>query len=259
MDLNEYSIGQEGPLGKKIKDIVFRSDAVIVFMDTEDTIQWFRVSRENFPENFGEIQNKVSDWESKVNKLFKKEQAYDFKLLLAEAFARILHDKSIEQARDIINRVIKRAEKQGGELLKQYYAISSLIATIIICIVIWFSKYNKFAIETNYGNDEYKIWMTMLFGGIGAFIFTIVRLKNYKADIEISKFVHIIDGVLRIFYGIIFGLVISIAIKSNLVLGFLNQVEKSIYVSIFLGICAGASEILIPSLIKQIETKADKG
>lgn len=258
MNLNDYSIGQEGPLGKKIKDIVFRSDDVIVFMDAEETIQWFHINCEDFTEQAGEIQNTVSDWESKVNKLFKKEEAYDFKMLLSESYARILHDKNIEQARDNISKVTKRIEKQGRELLKQYYAISSLATALIICLGIWVSKHNKETIENFYGQDEYTIWMTMLFGGIGAFIFTIIRLKKYSADIEIPKYVHIIDGALRIFYGIIFGLVIAIAIKSNLLLGFLNQVEKSIYVSVFLGICAGASEILIPNLIKQIETKVEQ-
>lgn len=258
MDLNEFGIGQVAPLGKKIKDIVFRSDELIIYMDEEDTIQWYRVSCDNFPDNFGEIQNKVSDWESKVNKIFDKKDAYDYKFLLAEAFTRIFHDKSISQARDIIDRVARRVDKQGKELLKQYYAITSLAAAIFVCLLIWLSKYHKTFIETRYGIAEYEIWMTMLFGGIGAFIFTIVRLRKYKADIEISKFVHILDGALRLFYGIIFGLVMAIAIKSNLLLGFLNQIDRSIYVSIFLGVCAGASEIIIPSLIKQIETKSDQ-
>ena len=193
-----------------------------------------------------------------MNKVFEKNDAYDYKFLLAEAFTRILHDKSVIQARDIIDRVARRVEKQGKELLKQYYAIASLTIAVFICFLIWLSKYNKEFIETRYGVAEYEIWMTMLFGGIGAFIFTIIRLRKYEADIEISKYVHILDGTLRIFYGIIFGLVMAIAVKSNLLLGFLNQIDRSIYVSVFLGLCAGASEIIIPGLIKQIETKSDQ-
>jgi len=52
------------------------------------------------------------------------------------------------------------------------------------------------------------------------------------------------------------GLVVAIAIKSNLVFGFLNNIDKTIYVSAFIGICAGASEAIIPSLIKQLEAKS---
>jgi len=257
MNINEYQIGGEDRFGKKIKDILFHSDAVIVYINSDDVISWYRASCDDFHENFGEIQNKISEWESKINDLFSK-KGYRLNRLLAEAYVRILHDRNIVQSRDIINRVIKTVEKRGRELLKQYYAISSFVTTVLISLLIWLSKYNKVNIEAIYGKEEYKIWMTMLFGGIGAFVFTIVRLRNYKADIEISKNVHILDGVLRIFYGIIFGLVIAIAIKSNLLLGFLNQIDKSVYVSVFLGICAGASEILIPSLIKQIETKTDQ-
>lgn len=256
MDCNNYEIGKTGPMGAIIKEVILRSNTFIVYMDSENTIQWFTSDYGNFHENFGEIQNKVSDWESKTNKLFNKKESYNIKCILAEAYARILDDRNINSARDIINRAINRIEKQGKEILKQNYIITSLITTIIICIAIFIVKYNKLDIEQKFGKDEYKIAMTMLFGGIGAFVFTIIRLKDYKADIVISRFVHILDGLLRIFYGLIAALIIALAIKSNLLLGFLNQIDKSIYLSVFLGICAGASEVLIPSLIKQVEDKA---
>jgi hypothetical protein len=251
-----YEIGQEGPFKKKIKEIIFQSDTFIVYMDEKDTIQWFAQHSGVLHESFGEIQNKVSDWESKANKLFKKEDAYDIKTILAEAYARILDDKNIFLARDIIDRAIERIKIQGAELLKQYYSIASLIATLLILLVILFTKLNKGYFINSIGRDEYDIWMTMLFGGIGAFIFTIIKLKDYRPDILISKFFHFLDGVLRIFYGTIGGLVIAIAIKSNLVFGFLNNIDKTIYVSAFIGICAGASEAIIPSLIKQLEAKS---
>jgi len=53
--------------------------------------------------------------------------------------------------------------------------------------------------------------------------------------------------------------VIAIAIKSNIVLGFINQASTTIYLKVFLGVVAGASEILIPNLIKQVEDKTIKG
>jgi hypothetical protein len=256
MSCNQYEIGKIGPLGKGIKDLVIRTDTFIVYMDMDDTIQWATIGYGEFDENFGEIQNKVSDWESKVNNLFRKRDAYDIKCILAEAYARILDDRNILLARDIINRAIDTIQKQGSEILKQYYAISSFIMTLLVGYLIYLSKYNKHFIEHRYGRDEYIIWMTMLFGGIGAFIFTIIRLRNYKPDIVISKSVHSLDGFLRIFYGIIAGLIIAIAIKSNFVLGLLNQTGKDIYVTSFLGICAGASEVIIPNLVKQIEVKS---
>lgn len=256
MSYADLGIGQPGPMGKPIKDIIIQAETFIVYMDNKDVIQWATEGYDHFHENFGEIQNCVSEWETKVNKIFSKSDAYALKCLLAEAYARILDNKDIVLARDIIAKATNTIEKQGREILKQYYAIASFIAALIICLAIFLSKFNKKMIETKYGIDEYCIWMTMLFGGVGAFIFTIIRLKNYQPDIVISKSVHILDGVLRIFYGVIFGLIIAVAIKSNILLGFLNQVEKNIYMSVFMGICAGASEILIPNLIKQIEDKS---
>ena len=256
MSYSDLELGQVGPMGRPIKDIIMQAQTFIVYIDDEDEIQWATEGYENFHENFGEIQNRVSEWETKVNKLFNKTEAHDLKCLLAEAYARILDNKNIDLARNIIDSAVDTIQKQGREILKQYYAIASFFTALAICLVIFLSKFNKKVIESLYGLDEYCVWMTMLFGGIGAFIFTIIRLKSYQPDIVISKTVHMLDGILRIFYGVIFGLIIAVAIKSNILLGFLDQVQKNIYMSVFMGICAGASEMLIPNLIKQIEVKS---
>lgn len=254
MTMHDYKINEAGPLGKKIKDIISITDLHIVYLDYDDTIQWYMYECPDLDADFGEIQNKISDWEAKANKLFSKKDAYSIKCILAEAYARLLNKQDVSLARDIIERATERVVKQGREILRQCYIISSISFAILICLFIFASKSYRNNIIDSYGMESYTIWMTMLFGGIGAFIFTIIRARSYKPDILISKFVHVLDGLLRVFYGIIAGLVIAIAIKSNLVLGFLNQYENSVYISVFLGICAGASEILIPSLIKQVES-----
>jgi hypothetical protein len=257
MSCNSYEIGQPGPFGKKIKDVIIQSDEVIVYMDEADTIQWSTEGYTSFHKDFGEVENKISDWESKINNIFNRKNAYGFKSVLAEGYARILEQKDISLARDIIDRTIDRVQKQGSEVLKQCYAFSSLISTLVILILIFLIRLYKSEVLMVFDNDHdiYDILLTILFGGIGAYIFTTLRLKQYKPEIVISKGVHIWDGILRIFYGMIGGLLVSIAIKSNIAFGFLNKGDKNFYVTVFLGTIAGASEGFIPSLIKQIEAK----
>jgi hypothetical protein len=59
---------------------------------------------------------------------------------------------------------------------------------------------------------------------------------------------------MRIFYGFIAALIVFAGIKANLVMGFINDLpSKSDYVLFFICSIAGASEVLLPSIIKQTE------
>ncbi len=255
-DLSNYKINVLGPLGRNIKEIIVQKSNVIIYMDSEDIIQWFTVDMPYKNEYFGEIQNKISYWESITNNLFSKKHAYDLKCVLAEAYARILDNNDIVTARDIIERCRIRIEKHGSEILKQNYVFSSLTFTFLCFLLVFLIRSFKTNLIEHFSLNVYEIFMTMLFGGIGSFVFAIGRLKSYKPDIVISKKIHILDGMLRVLYGIIAGLIVAIAIKSNFVFGFLNSIDKSIYVSVLLGVVAGSSEVFIPNLIKQIDGKA---
>lgn len=223
-------------------------------MDEEDVIQWTAYSEELLA-NLGDIQNNVSYWESICNRLFFKKNSYDYKTLLAEAYARMLDDKDIDLAKNIIENTKERIEKHGREVLKQSYILSSITFTIIIITVLMLIVFNKHSLSEYifYSESKFEIMITTLFGGIGAFVFTVLKLKTYTPEVILSKNVHILDGILRIFYGLISGLIIIICIKSNLLMGFVKDSEQSLYLYCFLGIIAGASDLLIPNLIKQFE------
>lgn len=256
-DYSEYIVGEEGPLGKPIMEIIFCQNSFIVYMDSDEIIQW-ATNNHSVHQEFGVIQNRISYWESITNKIFNKEEAFDIKMLLAEGYARILDANNLIVANEAIDNVVERIKRHGREVLKQQYIISSLICTLIVIaalvsIVIW-----KKEVLLLVSNNAYGVIATSLFGGIGAFIFAILRLRNYSPEIEISKRIHSVDGSLRILYGIIFGLFVSIGIKANIILGFISAVEDTIYVKCFMGMIAGASEVLIPNLIKQIEEKASE-
>lgn len=254
MDYSKYKTGEKGPLDKKIKEIIFRSNDAIVYLDEFDVIQWSTIG--DLLPQMGGIINEVSYWETICNKIFDKKDSFDYKCLLAEAYARILDEKNLDDAKEVISMAKSRIEKQGKEILKQNYIISSLILTILtIVLLITFVLLKPYLSEI-IDQDKYEIIISSFFGGIGAFLFTIKGLKEYKADVVISKNIHRVDGILRVFYGLIAGAIIAICIKSNLFLGFVQDIDKSIYVYAFLGVVAGASEVLIPNLIKQIEQKS---
>jgi hypothetical protein len=74
--------------------------------------------------------------------------------------------------------------------------------------------------------------------------------------VSIKKKFNIIDGVLRVFYGCISGLIVAIGIKAHVIFDFFDKVPSHFYLILFLGIISGASEVIIPHLVKQVEKRA---
>ncbi|WP_435523518.1 hypothetical protein [Chryseobacterium indoltheticum] len=126
--------------------------------------------------------------ESIANKLFNEKESYDYKCLLAEAYARILDDKNIDAAIAIIENTKNRIEKQGKEILKQNYIVVSLLFTLIICLFLIIFVFIKPFLGEYINESKYQVIITSLFGGVGAFVFTIIRLKTHNLpEVVISK------------------------------------------------------------------------
>ena len=108
-----------------------------------------------------------------------------------------------------------------------------MLAVIILIII---TVFNKQWLTNKFGYDDYRIFLTGLFGGIGAFISTMVRAKKYEAEIASGKTVHQVDGFLRIVFGVIAGVIISLGIKSNIIFGFIKDASKNCFIELFIGL-----------------------
>ena len=130
-----------------------------------------------------------------------------------------------------------------------------MITTALITILIIIGVVFKNTITTFVSYDIYRIFLMGLFGGIGAFVSTMIRVKKYEAEITLGKNVHRLDGFLRIVYGLFAGVIISLGIKSNIIFGFIKDSTQNSFVELFIGIIGGASEIILPNIIKKVEEK----
>jgi len=256
MNLSGLKYGDTDPnLGKKIKELILSTDTFIVYLDEDDVIQWSTSGKTGFGDQFGSIQNQISFWESISNRMFSKQESCDYKCLLAEGYARMLDDNNREAAQDIINLTKDRITIQAKEVLRQEYLMASVMATAAVVAALITSMVFKSVISNFLGKNVFDIYLTGLMGGIGAFVSATIRSKNYDPEIKTSKRIHRIDGILRIAYGIIAGVLISIGIKANIIFGFINGIDRTIFVETFLGAVAGASESILPNIIKQMEGK----
>jgi hypothetical protein len=132
-----------------------------------------------------------------------------------------------------------------------YSAIGTvLVVGFLLAVVVLFGRYfqQKFLDPT-----RYQIVLSILLGGVGAFITTFARFNNYRGSLIAGVPIHRLDGFLRIFYGLVAGLIIYLAMKANVLIGFASDTKYIPWLYYFIAMVAGASEVLIPNLIKQTE------
>ncbi len=64
---------------------------------------------------------------------------------------------------------------------------------------------------------------------------------------------HYFEGAVRILVGATAGFIFALSIKADLILGVINRSENTLIIFLVVSFVAGASERLLPSLIRQLE------
>lgn len=244
--------------GNKIKNLVMKTHTFIVYLDEKDSIYWATDQYQGFPDDFGVVINKVRELETVNDKIFKGKQLNSYNYLVAEGVARLLDDGKTDNAMKLLYEAERKITLHGKNNNRMTYILSSLVFSLVLTVAVFIIYSSRTKVIHQLGQNSYEIILASLFGGIGAFISVFFRSNTYEPDISLSISIHIIDGLLRNFYGCMAGLLVVLGIKANIIMGFLNQTDRSLIVISFIALISGASESLIPSLIKQIEGKSSE-
>jgi len=89
----------------------------------------------------------------------------------------------------------------------------------------------------------------------GALISVISRTQSISMDVATGRLVYYIEGAARILLGMLGAFLIALSVKANLILGVVNNTKDYEFPFLLL-LCmvAGASERLVPNLIRQVES-----
>jgi hypothetical protein len=255
-DFSEYKPGDCDPCSEKIiLEIIVQADKYIVTIDEEHRINYTTRIDYTWAANAGFVLNEVSLLEHLTNKVIPEVDRFSYKMMIAEGLARLVDDGRADAANEILKSVRSNVEAIGKENLRISYMLSSLVCTLISASILFGCWLLRGYLKEFLGELVYYGLLCSLAGGIGAFLSAFFRSKNYNANIDLSTSSHMLDGSLRIFYGTIAGLIIYLAIKGNALLGFMNGYTVSHTLIFFLCLVSGASELIIPSIIKQTETR----
>jgi hypothetical protein len=243
--------------GQPIKYIVYSTGNFIVSIDNKLSLNWqTNDDYKEYAKDFGEVVGSVELSEALIDRIFSdplNKMAY--KKMLGSVIARILDDGESASARKLLAIVDERINEHGRERVRMIYIKSALVTVVVVALLlILILIFQKLLYQNGWGSFRCLVTYCSLLGGVGAFITTFARFNNYTGSLVAGIEIHRLDGFLRIFYGLIAGLIIILAIKANVVVGFANDKSQSIpWLFYFLAMIAGASEILIPNLVKQAE------
>lgn len=243
--------------GRRVIYVVYATKDFVVTIDEQLSLNWqTEVGFGKYAPDFGEVVGSCELSDALVDRIFIDQKTrMDYKKMLGAVIGRILDDGNSSSARMKLGIIDDRINEHGREKMRMNYIFASLITVAILLVLfLVILVYKKYILAWGFNPIICIIIRCSLFGGIAAFLTTFARFQNYKGSLVAGIGIHRLDGVLRIVYGLIAGLIIVLAVKSNIVVGFANPPETSTpYILYFLAMVAGASEVLIPNLIKQTE------
>ncbi len=231
---------------KPITEVVLQSDKFIVTIDNSLSINWMTNDKyENYAIDFSAVTSKVQLLSIQINQLFaSRANRYKYKKITAEALGLVLDEKKSDNALALLKEVEDRIKEYGKERVRIAYIFYAFVTTCLVGILLGIFVKNKNSSWLFAGDiNSYQISIATLMGGIGAFVSTFIRFKNYEGNIISGLSAHRLDGFLRVLYGCIAAFILGLAIYSNTILGFLNNATRSqSWVIYFLAAIAGASE-----------------
>ncbi len=248
----------EPSLRKKIRELSTSEDNFIVFLDENLTIQYsvndaYGDINKEFGEDFGSIMNQVVHLEALSQGHLEEKELLTFKRILIESVSRLLEERSAKNAASNLKKAEEYLIKRTREKARLWFLSSSIITTSFIIFVFSILWTFRDVLLSYIGSIGFQTIIASLVGSIGALISVLNRSDTITTDFFAGRPIHFFEGAVRIIFGIMGAFIVALGIESNFVLGIANRTDYSLVFLLFICAAAGASERIVPNLIKQVE------
>lgn len=261
MDKRQYEIDWPG---LPVANLIIASKKYIVFLDEENDLDWQTSdefdNRELTAEqrkDYNQVKNEIDSSESIPLNYLDEKVVISFKKQIGEALIRAFEcdyenaKKMVKIAQDYI---LKRNIEQSRYMFLKSCAISSFIS-VFLFILLWLFRDFFLSIM---GKTVFYITLSSLIGALGALLSVILRMGKSNLDYNASKKLHYLEGSSRIIAGIISALIVSLCIKTQILLPIFTKIESTNIAMILGGLIAGASERFAPSIINKLDGVTNK-
>lgn len=249
MNFNDYQEGKENKQGKVIDHIYFKVEGKYVIYSCVDEQRIFFDGIDEIKENISIISKELARIEIIIHNR-------DYKFVNTQLVYAIstAADGNFTEATEILNKLeVKIYTAKKNSSIMHYIAgcLSILLINLIIYILTEFSNLESI------GNFILVLNMSFL-GSLGGFLSIIRRIKKIEIDVDTGFWLNFFNGASRILISIICSIFIYYLVKSNIILGILNDIDNNDYALYVFAIISGFSENFVPNIFDKIETDALK-
>ena len=241
---------------KNIKFLIHAAADYIVFIDTDNDLDWETTPQYDKagPKNLSKhnaILNDAELLETTPCSGLELNTKLDFKRLIGQALCR-----SFEHDYVCATKMMENASRfiltRNQETSRYWYLTSSFVMTapfIIVGLALWLGRN---AAGQALGLDMLWLIFSAIAGAMGALLSVIARTGKLRFDCSSGRKLHYLEGTSRIWAGALSGIVVALALRSEMFLAPLARGQKLHSVMMIAAFAAGAVERLATSIISTV-------
>jgi hypothetical protein len=242
----------EPRLNKRIKVLIDSTPNHIVYLDDDFYAEWAYILSE-WPKGFDGIANQIGRLETLSTTQLSKTQREPFARLLGEAMARVLGGGKEEEAKEILDKAAAYLNARGVENARRWYLTGAFIIAAVALVASGALIFIRNRIGNSAPRETVEIFIGTLMGSLGAVLSIASRTEAIHLDPVAGPQIHKFEGIVRVAVGMAGAFFVALSIKANLLLGVFQSLPRPFLALVTTCIVAGASERLVPGLIKNME------
>lgn len=264
-EIEDFTVFTEGkmfpPLNKEISRLVISEKDYIVFLDKDYNVHWSCSMdySKKMPPGYGAVLNRMGVLESESTLLAKNRKLELVRRLLGESIARLFDDNSDSTSADkILDKAEKLMNDVGDTSSRVFYLLGSVTMGLIGLLLMLLAVLLRACIVKHLGDGSFELTLGSLCGAPGAVLFVAWRSDTIKMNYAMGLNIHFLEGMIRGFVAIIGAFIVALAVKVNIIGGFVKETVDPLLVTLLLCLASGASERILPSLISKLEGEVSK-
>ena len=243
-----------------IAHLIHSTDTHVVFLDHEGDLDWEtspacdQALRTNLkPGELSRMRNRVAVLQAYPVEYLSSAQVRTFRIMVGEGVARG-HSCDVSQAISMLDAAKQWVIARNQEVARIWYLEATYKTCGVFLLIGLIGWMFRQCLAKIFGADATHLLVISSFGAIGALFFILLRVGKTPLDPAVGRQLHIVEGMGRIFVGVIGAAIAQLAMKVGLLVPFLSQ--QGTTALLLVAIIAGASERLVPSLIGRVEAAA---
>lgn len=251
-----FKAGDMDPqMGVNIREILFVNESCIVYVDEHFSLQWYWNIKLK-PDSAG-VFKRAAELEARAQFLRHRRNQEDLPSavrLIGEGVVELFSTQDTAYANAALDTADKFISQRSSEVSRGWYFgpfLGFFLASTVALLLLY-------ALDPSL--TKATILACTIAGGMGAFISRALDSGSTPIAATAGRTLHWIEAILRWCIGLTAGLAVWLLVAGNIAGSFLNGVgsDKNTFALIAIALLAGASERLLPSLIKSFDDSIAK-